>query len=760
MTIRMVWTIGIGLLAAFTVACSGGSGGSGSTSTTAATAEVKGTVNQGEIGGTGMSVISAQQATSAPVQSGAFTTTVSTEGPQLLFLQDNTGSVRGLTISLPSDQTASSIMAADARSTTLALLFLSPGVTTSNTAKAQQIFAALQQMNSFGPLLVFLQTNLSTRALGDLVQDAGYQSLLSNCLTEWPDIAANLPPLPAASIGALAFAVPPKVTPPSSGGAPQAGEVSISADLHAKSYREVPVKVTNFGWRHIRVYKVAYDANNAFLSAESLPYQEGAKQLSLGNLIFGKRSAPSITNHKADFSVPDGVERFEYWVVGPGRGPCIYCPIVAEAGHGPEGFLNADDSILEFRTARDYVFFPLLSFLTGGGPIGNSAEIVFTSNDFRDALKEFKEVLFSPSGSNLDVARTLFNIFNVLSSALAEDGIVGWAKVLNPFNQIVTIANLANAVAYYATTPHVAKVEISTPYDTIQFERSSYSVLKTDRETKIIVTRIDGDHEDAASIKYEISGGDAIAGQDYIDKTFPTPGEMSFIRGQKTAEIALSILDNPENKDGRKTELRLLNDIEGPAKLGDQKTATLKIGSRCIADFVKKDVCFDPSPKGTWQEPHGSINLENASGGIVVDPDLFRPVPNSNSLVFSWNDPQDIQKGFNIVLRDYRGPGTYQIDTFLTGGNWSTRVASYLLWPALYPLLCSGRDDVALPNKGTVVVNETTNSDGDRVFQVTVDAFAECGGNEHVGEQVVGSFTTTPTKPIPGYLQNGFSTLK
>ena len=356
----------LGLAFSLLGGCSSGGSGGGSTAPAATTAQAKGSVNAGEIGGTGLSVLSAQQATNSSVQTGSFTATVSTQGPQLLFVQDSAGKIRGLTLSLPSNQAEPSIMAADATSTALALLFLSPGVTTSSSVQAKQVFAALQQMTSFAPFLAFLQANIQTRALDELVQDAMYDTLLTACLAEWPSVAATLPPVPVASLSPLAFAVDPKVTPPPTGTLPQAGGggVRITADSKTQTSADIPVTIENWGWRYIKIYKVAYDSKGIFVPpAEPLADQKGAEKIGVGAFVSNSIGSPSLVANKADFS--NGVDKLEYWVVGPGLGTCPSCPIADETGHGPEGIFNGADKLLWLKTMWQYSSLDTLSVLFG-----------------------------------------------------------------------------------------------------------------------------------------------------------------------------------------------------------------------------------------------------------------------------------------------------------------------------------------------------------------------------------------------------------
>lgn len=123
----------------FLTACSGGGEGPPTSNTSASTIQVKGTVNSGEIGGTGLTVVSALQDSTSPISGDAYSTTISTAGPQLLLIQDENEVIRGLTFSVKDDLSSSTLprtLLTDATSTALALLLLSPGVTPSDWSLA------------------------------------------------------------------------------------------------------------------------------------------------------------------------------------------------------------------------------------------------------------------------------------------------------------------------------------------------------------------------------------------------------------------------------------------------------------------------------------------------------------------------------------------------------------------------------------------------------------------------------------------------
>ncbi len=742
-----VLAIGVAMLLA---ACSGGGGGGGSTAPAATTAQAKGSVNAGEIGGTGLVVLSAQQATTASVQSSGFTTTVSTQGPQLLFLQDSAGKIRGVTLSLPSSQAAPSIMTADAASTALALLFLSPGVTTSNSAQAKQVVAALPQMTSFASFLAFLKANLPTRALDELVQDATYGTLLTACLTEWPGVAATLPPVPVASVGPLAFAVDPKVTPPSTGGLPQAGGVSITAGSSTQSAKDIPVTIQNFGWRYVKVYKVAYDSNGTFLAAEPLADQEGATALSAGAFLTNTVGSPSSSTNKADFS--NNVAKIQYWVVGPGFGPCAQCPVAAESGHGPEGIGNGADQGLWFKSVFVYVSLPVISTLTGI-PLGALGDVVGNLQDANGFLSSVMTLLnptSSPEEAAAALAEGTLSIFN----AAIDSGIIkgpGVFSILNPLNKIMGAANMAVAMAWLATMPHVAKVEITAPYDTLEFSAADYTVGKTKNQAIITVMRTDGSM-DALTVKYAVSDDTAFAGQDYT----ATSGTLTFGPKEKSKTFSILLRNNPANLDSRRAKLALtLNDPSDGAKLGSRDTATLtiKANADCAAGPVFNEVaCTDIYPVGYWQDPIKSLTMPlalSAQHYMTVGESAIQCCGADSVLFFSLHDyPIVSYLDFAIHIFGYSGSGTYPIKTYpqaVPGGPYAfVATGPNTEWFELHfsSNHCLG---------GSVTVTETKDPNGARSFRVDV-SLTECvslDSGSHEAGGIVGpvtaSFTTTPT---------------
>jgi hypothetical protein len=560
--------VGVAMLVA---ACGGGGGGGGSTAPAATTAQAEGSVNAVEIGGTGLNVLSAQQATTADVKNGAFTTTVSTQGPQLLFLQDSAGKIRGLTLSLPSNSSTASIMAADAKSTALALLFLSPGITTSNSAQAKQVFTALQQMTSFAQFLAFLQANLPTRALDDLVQNVTYQSLLTACLTEWPGVVVTLPPVPVASLNPLAFAVEPEVTPASTSTANiQSGGVTLEVTPGYTGALDLQATLSNYALRSVMVYEVLDDGTSQSLVTSFR--LDGAKALKLTSWLTGSIGAPTTYTVKTSF--PNANSKLQYSIVGMG--------LWSTTGTLPPGFSSSDLLYPVVKDDLNYVVLPMLDFVTGlplstTFDIGTAVTGLVQNQSISTTAGQF--VALATTGMAAATAaqavatltnQTLGQVVTILGNQVANLAVV---KATTLVSLVMKAENFVNYVDNLLTLPGVAVIHETSPYDAIQFANSSYCAQQTDGKINITVTRNDGSN-DPATVNYTIDGT-AIAYQDYIDAS-GTPGTLKFANKQTEATIPITILKNPSTTAQRDVTVSL-GEIDGLGKVGTPSTTTLTI---------------------------------------------------------------------------------------------------------------------------------------------------------------------------------------
>lgn len=561
--------------------CSSGDNGGNAPSSVSSTAQVAGTVNGGEIGGAGLSVLSAQQIATSPVQKDAYTTTVSTSGPQLLFVQDETGAIRGLTFSRRAGTGTLALPLADAASTTLALIFLSPGLVTADWAWADQTLAALPQLASYPALLAFMQANLPTRTLEFVVQDPAYQSLLSAVLDEWPAKAATLSPPGAASLSGAAFAVSPVITPVAEPPAKTTGGVVVEVAQGYTGGADLKGRLTNYQLRAVNIYKQTEDRCGVtpIVFDDPRVLVPGASKLSL----FSPGTTTPVTV-ELPMKFPCSDSTLNYYVRGAG----FAATDLSLTNIPNSDLMTSREPIL--TDLVNLVALPAVSFVVGGVVSVSDAVKVAAivkkleeNSDVNSALSSVEEVIAKKgiqAGAKLqqealygpltkEVLRELPTVTDLTSaSALAA---------ISKLGTLFDIANLGLYVAQIATLPPYAKVAVSAPYDTVEFLASTYSVKWSDQRADLLVTRNDGSN-DAIEVQYTIIPGTALEGRDYQDLN-PTPGVLKFGAKQLTASIPIRLLESRSNTTSRQATLSLkLSDVKvGLVKLGQRSVATLEI---------------------------------------------------------------------------------------------------------------------------------------------------------------------------------------
>ena len=167
--------------------CGGGDGSAPpGTDPGATNAPVSGTIARAEIGGNGLMVRSAWQATAPAAGNGGFTTRVSQEGAQLLAVADAAGELRGLTVSVPQGRGRQAMhLAVDARSTALAYLWFNPGIIETDPSRAPERLSELESLDAFPALVEYLRNTLPDSSLTTLVSGQEFQARLAACLDEW-----------------------------------------------------------------------------------------------------------------------------------------------------------------------------------------------------------------------------------------------------------------------------------------------------------------------------------------------------------------------------------------------------------------------------------------------------------------------------------------------------------------------------------------------------------------------------------------------
>lgn len=607
-------------------ACGDGGEGASTSNSSASTVQMKGTVNSREIGGSNLTVLSAQQELTSPVQADTFTTTISTRNPQLLFIQDANEIVRGLTFSIRpdlSDSTPPTLLSADATSTALALLLLSPGVTPPDWSYTQPVVMALQSIPSFSVLVTFLQAHLQTKSLPEIIADPAYASIIEACLNEWPAKIPALKPLATPSASVAAFAVQPKVIPSVIPPSLDTGGVTISLPGPYLDPNNIKATFANHTVRTATIYEFRdlTGTGNPLTRTGSSEWFRGGDSPDILSLlgIKSKGLVPRTMSKNLAFHSPD--EKLHYYIVGAGFAPST---VVPPPGIG--GFADLGPPIV-FDISK-YVIAPVLSFISGG-PVSDILDVVVTTlegfNDPTSALVDLKTNLVKVSTETI-LSVGAMKAYRVLlkeycSMALGQLGpaIKGSTRgFLQSVIRIGAIYDAANFIFYVDDLIHLpryAKLEVTSPYDTVEFADQASSFKKTDGTIRIGLTRTDGSKE-PLTVEYVLAPGTAVEGIDYRDAN-PTPGIVQFGAGQTTASIPVQLINNPSNTGFRSATLSL-GKITGLGKVGQKRTLSLTIGSPGFhVDFSPVVMCGETGvSKLILNGDEGSEDLRFGAGGV------------------------------------------------------------------------------------------------------------------------------------------------
>ena len=317
--------------------CGGGGGGGGTPPPLGTgTQALSGTVNPAEVGGAGWAVQSAYQLHTVTTAQGAFTTTVSSQGPQLLAVTDGGGALRALGISQP----ALTGLTLGAASTATALVFLTIGILTTDPTEGARRVAQIQALSAFPPLVAALAQSLPTATVPALAQTAALGALVQACVQQMLGAA-----------GQARGRVLSRET-----GLP-VGTSGVTAAFGTGPVAAQPVLLSNTFYRKVYVIRQNLDGSgNEILPQEPGFYVDGATSLSWGSLFRGTVGEAGQKTDIDDLTFPPGIAEIAYWINGPGLG--------ASSDALPAG-VDMSGSYALLLSVLFYVFFPLMD-LSGG----------------------------------------------------------------------------------------------------------------------------------------------------------------------------------------------------------------------------------------------------------------------------------------------------------------------------------------------------------------------------------------------------------
>lgn len=284
------------------------------------TGNLTGRVNLAEVGGTGLAVVSPYADPAALDVSGAFSTTVSNEGTQLLFLLDNQKQLRAMGLSTPQadskqERARFSLGELGAASTATSLVFLTRGILTTNPSEAISRVEQVEALPSYSALLAAVRGALTVSALHQILADAEIKRLLGACAREFSDRHLVL--------ARVIEAVAPN---------PQStGNIGLSyADADPSPVTQL--NFSNSSFRYASLFREDLDAAGNPVPPPEIPVIEGvanpspnrnimpaANALSWGSLFTRQAFTPAGGFERIALDDRPQVKKIRYYVEGPGN---------------------------------------------------------------------------------------------------------------------------------------------------------------------------------------------------------------------------------------------------------------------------------------------------------------------------------------------------------------------------------------------------------------------------------------------------------
>lgn len=456
---------------------SGGSGGGGGATPAADSlppVSVSGAVDTAEIGGQGLNVLSVFQP-QGPVDGGSFRTSVSPNLAQTLIVTDETGAPRALAVNLPTEANPGS-PGIGAASTAVALVFMSPGIATSDAALAAQRVAAIQAAPSFPALVAALAARLPSMTLVQALAEDAVRTALLAVLDEIPI------EFPTTRFQGRTTEEQNEVN--------RNGGIFLVRD-NESPFTRMQVTINNEGWRFVSLIRQDFAPNGDEVqvvvpqldgspTSGALSVAQGINGVSFGSLFTVSTFAPGTATDAVNTEVPE-ITRMVYWVRGLGN------PALASNTPIPSSVHDADfQGIAEGLTVAYYILLPFFEpFLAVGQSLGFTKAADLEDIFGRVALGatglSVQAALNTTDGGNISLAlvdackellalgaATLAAYLAGLAGAATASGPVGLVleavqAILAVVSATMSAVNFAKAAAYLVQVPRYADVELRIP---------------------------------------------------------------------------------------------------------------------------------------------------------------------------------------------------------------------------------------------------------------------------------------------------------
>jgi len=399
------------------------------------TEKVQSSVTTTEIGGQSLTVKSVYQEEAA-VKGGTYSTTVSDEGSQLLFVTDSANQVRGLTFSTLEGNTPT-ILPCDARSTALSLILLTPGITTVSPEETAQRVSDIEKLTSFSSLVSELKLTLQQKTVQEAVATEKMQSLLEACIVEYFNAVSSSAP-------------------------------KISAILEDRSYFAVnktsgsnpTVELKNPKPRNVNVGRKDFldgGQTNTVLVAESM---DGSRAMSWGSVISGTAYDPTIKNDST-YHLTSSLRSSEYWIYGPGwASTAVPLPNDLKAV-----IYTGKQWTIWTNTLWNYLALPILTFCCGSSDLAPEASTsVKEALSVLDISMSFNELQGIEPNTWKDIATPIINIsIAIFGAVAAASSAPAWVTVAAGFFAAGSVGfSSVNIIALGSTLIEVPSTSVFT----------------------------------------------------------------------------------------------------------------------------------------------------------------------------------------------------------------------------------------------------------------------------------------------------------
>ncbi len=379
-----------------------------------------GTINSNEIGTNTSLYVQSTYGLNNPIDNDRFSVPVSTKGTQLLLVTDTLGTLRGLTLSLISGNSVR-ILQADVQSTVYGLLFLTPGISTTQSDSTDARLTRIGNLPSFRKFVEHLRTTLSNSKLLDLLDEEETRTLYLRCICDYADLDTT---------------IIPRFT----------GAVNPDPDPYFRvTQTNNSVELKNYNWRWVNVYRRDLKADGTEASVKTIfSPMFGGVPYSWGCVFTNTCLNPTVQNDNSYSSISTDVYKSEYWIVGKG---------LREDASIPPASIFTDIDFSVSGTTLTYFVLPSFDILLGGGSgLSNVNEIMMRAISITNKLQQNSEV--ESASNELSLSTEIVPLLRAIGNLIMKESVAlttGAAGGILVAEGLITTAQAATLAALMPT---------------------------------------------------------------------------------------------------------------------------------------------------------------------------------------------------------------------------------------------------------------------------------------------------------------------